>query len=101
MTKRKQNGNLIHKIFYDSNGKVVIFQTPNIPIIIAAVAWVFAYFIHQQPFHMALSILFYIGLTVWAVMEIGRGVNFFRRGLGLIVLLYIIGSLAIMLFRNV
>lgn len=73
----------------DKSGKVVLGQAPNKAIIGWAVFALLSYITHSQ-------LLGWIGTTfllAWAFMEIFQGVNYFRRLLGLIVLIYILNSL--------
>jgi hypothetical protein len=66
--------------------KVILWQTPNPALIGWAAAAILSYFIHSQPLAwLATALLF-----TWAFMEAYQGVNYFRRLLGLIILLYII-----------
>jgi len=72
------------KIWRDKHGKVVIWQTPNIPLIGWAVFTVVSLLINGK----AADITQYIGiafLAVWCILELVQGVNYFRRFLGLIV----------------
>ena len=74
------------KIWHDKHGKVVIWQTPNIPLI----GWVVFTIISLLINGKAADITQYIGiasLTVWSILEIVLGVNYFRRFLGVIVLI--------------
>ncbi len=79
------------KIWKDKDGHVVIWQMPNVWLIIWA-GVDFASIITKG--HLS-SVLWWIGtvdLGVWALLEVVKGVNYFRRALGLIVLLMAIGS---------
>ena len=78
-----------HTFFRDKSGKIVLGQAPNSAIIGWAVFAALGYFTHLQ-------LLGWIGTTfllAWALMEIFQGVNYFRRLLGLTVLIYIITKL--------
>lgn len=81
---------LVDTVFKDSSGIIVLAQTPNIPIIIAIIAWLLLLFVHQEPYQITLTILFNAALGVWAFLELGWGVNYFRRGLGLVVLVFVL-----------
>ena len=89
----KPRQSLVGRLFYDKQGKVVIFQIPNLPIIIAGLAWLAILFVHSGALHTILEVIFNAGLIVWAVLEIGWGATVFRRVLGLIVLVWIIVNL--------
>jgi len=71
----------------DKEGKVVLWQWPNLPLVGWAIFALLSHLTRWQP-------LAWIGtafLVVWALLEIFRGVNYFRRALGLVVLLLMLG----------
>lgn len=79
--------NLWDKIWRDKHGKVIIWQFPN------AALWVWAGFTTLSLLFSGIisDILAWIasaGLIVWAFLEIFKGANYFRRLLGLTVLIY-------------
>lgn len=75
--------------FKDKHGRIVIFQTPNAPLIgwfifsILNLLWTSEHPKVINIFHM-LSFGF---IFTWAWLEITSGINYFRRTLGLIVLI--------------
>ncbi|MCA9325128.1 hypothetical protein KDA23_03635 [Candidatus Saccharibacteria bacterium] len=75
--------------FRDKNGKVVLGQTPNVPIVgwalFRIVSWLTSGQLHRVSNLLATAFLF-----TWAYLELTDGVNYFRRTLGGIVLAYII-----------
>ena len=85
--------NIYKKLFLDKNGRFVVAQFPNVPIIIWLGTVVLNRFIQAQPASTALSIIGTTSLTIWALLEIYSGVNLFRKLLGSVVLLYIVYSL--------
>ncbi|MBA3679111.1 hypothetical protein H0W80_02885 [Candidatus Saccharibacteria bacterium] len=76
--------------FKDRSGTIVLAQVPNVPIIIAIIVWLLMLFVHQEPYQIILTIVFNVALGIWAVLEFGWGVNYFRRGLGLVVLIFVL-----------
>ena len=81
--------NLWNKIWRDKQGKgrVVLYQMPNIPL----AAWVVLtviFLMTSGTFANATSMLASFALLVWAGLEVWSGVNYFRRGLGLVILLF-------------
>ena len=80
------------KIWRNDEGDVVIFQWPNVWI----TAWAVANFMSVvSPTRGFSKIMWWVGMVfilVWAALEIFKGVNYFRRGLGVLVLLVIIAS---------
>jgi hypothetical protein len=79
------------KLWKDKNGDVVIWQTPNVPLIGWAVLTIICIFTSGK----ASDIFGALGdasLVIWSLLEIFKGVNYFRRILGVIVLLFAIAS---------
>ena len=81
-----------NKIIKDKNGRTVLWQSPNLPIIVWAVATLAAKFITQGRPHQALGLIAFGAVFTWAWLEIFFGVNYFRRALGVIVLILSIHS---------
>lgn len=72
--------------FKDSRGRIVVWQSPNIFlygwILFTAVAFIISDKEYKSGFvQLSSSFLF-----AWAFLEVTKGVNYFRRLLGLIVL---------------
>lgn len=82
--------NIYKKLFLDKNGRFVVAQFPNIPIIIWLATVILNRFVQVQTTNTILSIIGTFSLTTWALLEIYSGVNLFRKILGSAVLLYII-----------
>lgn len=78
---------LIDKIFRDSNGNIVIAQMPNPPLILWVVASLLTFVFHSGTINSVLNILANGALFTWAWLELFQGVNYFRRALGLVVLI--------------
>lgn len=74
------------RIFHDKSGRLVIFQKPNPPLLIFAAGMCVAAFTHGRVKIWTGSFAF-VALAVWALLEAVSGVNYFRRALGLLVLL--------------
>ena len=85
---------LFDKTFRNQQGEVVLFEKPNLVILIALMAWLVQYFIYIGLVHTIARIIFLVGLSIWAVLEVGWGTNYFRRGLGLVVILFLIWEIA-------
>ena len=75
-----------------------LIQFPNIPLIVAFVAGE-ATHLARGSAHADASAISYLALTVWAYEELVRGVNWFRRLLGLAYLASTIVHLALALHR--
>jgi hypothetical protein len=79
-----------NKFWHDKHGNVVIMQRPNIPAIVWIVTFALTIILPDSSFERLLSALSELAVVIWAVMELGWGSNYFRRLLGLSVLLLII-----------
>lgn len=75
--------------FKDKQGRIVLVQTPNWPLILWFVFSVldFLWTRSQPKVHYLLHMLSFGFIFTWAWLEITSGVNYFRRLLGLIVLI--------------
>ncbi len=78
--------------FKDKHGHIVIVSWPNIPLIGWIVFQVLAMIVTKGRIHTGSEALSMAFLYTWAYMEIMSGVNYFRRLLGLIVLVAILIS---------
>lgn len=83
---------LFDQIFRDSNGDIVIAQPPNLPIIVWAVASLLKLVFSGGEINIGLDLVAFGSLFTWAWEELFQGVNYFRRALGLIVLIGVVGS---------
>ncbi len=93
MSGKLKHQSLWDKIWRDSDGKVVIWQTPNVWLIGWAI-FTFASLLFSKG--LISNILSWAGeasLFVWCLQEIFKGVNYFRRMLGAVVLFYAIMAL--------
>jgi hypothetical protein len=69
-------------------GEINVAQAPNLPIIVFFVAWVLRWLLSPAGIVLrALDVVVVGSLAWWAVDELFRGVNPWRRTLGAIVLL--------------
>src|ERR1017187_2847270 len=86
---RRDRRSLWDKTWKDRGGKVIIFQMPNAWLI----AWTVLSFISLLSSSSRTASIFWwlsvASLVVWSLLEIFRGPNYFRRGLGIFVLLVI------------
>lgn len=78
--------------FRDKNGKIVLWQAPNVPLYGWAVTKFASLFIANSDLKTGLAQLSTALLFVWAYLELTKGVNYFRKCLGLLVLVAIIIS---------
>lgn len=86
------NKTFSQKFWEDDRGKVVVWQKPNLPLTIWFLATVGGMLLPNGFIQKALYLIGLVALVVWSILEISRGVNYFRRLLGLLVLLSMIIS---------
>jgi hypothetical protein len=89
---RSHHRSLWDKTWKDKNGRVVMWQTPNIWLISWAVLTTISLFFTG---HTAdgLSATASATLIIWSLLEIFRGINYYRRVLGVAVLAYALAAL--------
>jgi len=83
---------LFDQVFRDSEGEIVIAQMPNPPLIVWIVASLLTMIFTTGKINLGLEIIVFGSLFTWAWEELFQGVNYFRRVLGLLVLVGLIGS---------
>lgn len=81
---------LFDTIFRDKNGEIVIAQPPNLTLSIWIGASLLKLVMTREPIHQGLEVIAFVSLLIWALQESFAGVNYFRRGLGLVVFLFAI-----------
>jgi hypothetical protein len=75
------------KFFKDSDGRIVIWQQPNIPLIGWLLFAIASFFIKTSPWQNFLAYVSFGFLFTWAWLETTQGKSYFRRTLGVVVLL--------------
>lgn len=83
---------MLDKIFRDRDGKVVLAQMPNLPLIVWIVASLLRLIFTTGKVNIGLEAIAFGSLFTWAWEELFQGVNYFRRALGLLVLVGLIAS---------
>ena len=91
--KKAKLPTLISRLFVAKNGKYVVLQFPNAPLMVAIVAYGLRLVTDAQPLSNYLGVVIDISLGIWAIMEIIWGVNLFRRIFGLVVIGFILFGL--------
>lgn len=81
---------LFDKIFRDSDGKIVLAQMPNLPLTVWIAASLLKLVFTTGVGNTVLNALAFGSLFTWAWLELFQGVNYFRRALGLGVLIGVI-----------
>lgn len=77
---------LFDRVFRDSEGKIVLAQLPNPPLIGWISATLLQLIFTTGQIKLGLEAIAFGCLFTWAWEELFQGVNYFRRGLGLLVL---------------
>ena len=83
---------LFDQTFRDSDGQIAIAQVPNLPILVWVGAVLLKLVFSSGQIYLLLDTIAFGALFTWAWEELFQGVNYFRRGLGLIVIIGAIGS---------
>lgn len=92
MQSRRVSRSFWDRFWKDERGRLVIFQWPNKWLYI----WAGLVFISFFTTGTAASFWYYLSmgvLSIWALLEVVRGASYFRRLLGCLVILFILGSL--------
>lgn len=82
-----KNQSFIDKCFRDSDNKITVFQKPNLSITVWAISLLVKQLTDGKIYEL-FDIIGFGALFTWAWLEIFQGVNYFRRVLGLIVLIF-------------
>lgn len=81
---------LFDRTFRDSEGKIVIAQMPNLPLLVGLAATILQFILPSGRLQTGADLVAFGALFTWAWQELFEGVNYFRRSLGLIVLVGIV-----------
>lgn len=78
--------------FKDKHGQIVIFQRPNAPLIGWFIFAILNLLWGDSPpkAHHVLHMISFGFIFTWAWLEITDGVNYFRRALGLLILIIVV-----------
>jgi hypothetical protein len=82
---------LFDLVFRDQQGNIVIAQPPNLPLIVGVTATLLQGVLPSGELQRGLDLIAFGALFTWAWEELFSGVNYFRRFLGLIGLVIVIG----------
>ena len=80
---------MMQRLFRDKAGRVVLIQWPNLPLI----GWAGFSLLSRFTQWKQLAWIGTAFLLVWSLLEIFLGVNYFRRALGLAVLVLMLGKI--------
>lgn len=80
------------KFFKDTKGHVVVWQTPNVPLVGWGLFIISTHILHTASWQQLASYMSFGFIFTWAWLELTVGVNYFRRTLGLVILVFSILS---------
>lgn len=90
LDNRVRRSAILKRLFVTREGKIVVAQAPNAPLYVWLVFGLATFFTAGGPRHWCM-LASEAALAVWSVLEIGWGVNLFRRVLGLVVGILVVG----------
>ncbi len=90
---RKRMPKIISKFFEDKSGKIVLAQAPNIWLLGWVALTLISFVVPHAKSHDMLQLVKDILLGIWAILELTKGVNYFRKTLGLFVLTFTVANL--------
>ncbi len=90
---RKRMPKIIRKFFEDKNGHIVLGQTPNVWLLAWVALTLISFVVVHGKYQDILRLMRDVLLGIWAILELAKGVNYFRRALGLVVLAFTIVNL--------
>lgn len=64
----------------------VLVQKPNMPLIVGLISFVLTKISLFSQLHRLFDLIFFGAIFTWAWLEIFQGVNYFRKGLGVLVM---------------
>ena len=85
-----QGSTLFDRTFRDQEGKIVIAQMPNLPLLVGLAATLLQLILPSSVLKTGVDLVAFGALFTWAWQELFEGVNYFRRALGLVVLVGLI-----------
>ncbi len=83
---------LLDTFFKDKKGRIVLWQNPNVPLWAWIVSMLLTHVLPYGQLNFAASLISFGALFTWSYLEITKGVNGFRRSVGLLVLVWSIMS---------
>jgi hypothetical protein len=83
---------VISKFFKDNDGQLAISQKPNLPIIVWFISMLASHFLPYGQLNFAANLIAFGALFTWSWLEIFAGDSYFRRALGLVVMLALLYS---------
>ncbi len=83
------------KFWHDKHGQFVVAQKPNVFLWVWLFSFAMSILLSPSTFKRDIVLVGGISILIWAALELGWGVNYFRRTLGLcVLLLYAVSHIA-------
>jgi len=76
---------MFNVFFRDKKGRLVLFQFPNLSLLVFAIASLLARIVTSVGVGQVLKVISLSAIYTWALLEIFTGATYFRRLLGLVV----------------
>ena len=78
------------RFWHDSRGNFVVWQKPNAYLMTWFVTFLISEFFHSPVIRIPFGWIAFGAIIVWSILEISKGVNNFRKFLGLLIFLFAI-----------
>ncbi len=87
-----QSKTWINTFIRDKKGRIVLWQNPNVPLLAWFISMLLTHVLPYGQLNFAASLVSFGALFTWAYLEITDGVDYFRRSVGVVVLVWLIFS---------
>lgn len=84
----------VEKCYKNDQGKITIAEPPNLPILVWLVSVVLQKIISNGTVHDIFVVIGFGAIFTWAWLEVFQGTNYFRRLLGVVVIVAAVYSRA-------
>lgn len=85
----------LFKDLHGRNGKYIIAEAPNAPLVIFMVFIILSVILYPGFFQKTSAIIAYVSLVIWGILEVRSGRSRFRRLLGILGILSAAGAVAL------
>lgn len=83
---------MIRRFFEDKDGRIVIFEQPNLPLLVGLIATVLSWVLPYGQLNFIAALISFGALFTWAWLELTDGRSWYRRALGCAVLIWLVLS---------
>ena len=81
-----RNQTFIEKCYKNKQGNIILAQKPNFPIVVWLISMAITLIVKNGAVHNLFAVLAFGAIFTWAWLELFHGDTYFRRLLGLVVL---------------